>query len=119
MPLRWELEIHDIKMLVHQIKSVLPDWKNEEEILLTLRDNDYIVESAIESKFVEISHGGCFSTGNQESREWEELKKAKERLSELEIQNRKFSTENLQLREKIFEFQSGSKVSTSTSSQLL
>ena len=104
LPLVWEMELPEIGNLITQIKTVLPEWDNDEDILLTLRDNDYILESTIESKFIEMSHmagggkGGGGKGGGSSS--LKQIKKLKKSIKEMEERLERLNEENLELKDK-------------------
>eukprot|EP01135_Chromosphaera_perkinsii_P011578 Nk52_evm17s2449 gene=Nk52_evmTU17s2449 len=110
LPLVWEREIPEIGAMITQIKAVLPEWESEDDILLTLRDNDYIIESAIEAKFTELASGGLMlpsgdgtgdgNYGLEGGSTLKEIRKLREQISVLEERQENLIEENLELKER-------------------
>jgi len=55
MPLGWERNVKDVKVMLDELDALLPRWKNVNEQMLTLRECNYDLQDAI--VFAEINWG--------------------------------------------------------------
>lgn len=55
MPLAWERNVDEVKVMLDELDSLIPRWKNVNEQLLTLRECNYDLQDAI--IFAEINWG--------------------------------------------------------------
>ena len=80
MPLQWECNIPEVKVMLQEMANALPGWNNVNEQLLALRECNYNLPDAIAFGEINFGKGGKHGGGSGVSLA------AAERISELEQQ---------------------------------
>eukprot|EP01137_Pigoraptor_chileana_P003841 Opistho-2@44633 len=107
MPVELEKEVPEVQKMLKQIKTVLPKWKDDQEMIRALRENDYDVQDTLNWKMSEDSYNKKDGAGGKSPKphhsDFEVLASIKLKLQETEVKLEEKTHELLKLHAELME----------------